>query len=159
MDKVGQYHSLMSEHRGVYAQLLSRVTVSVTPWTVAHQAPLSMEFPRQESWSGLLPFPTPGCLSDAGKSWGLYCTWTFLPPQRESPYTLQSLTITTTPSTRDCSSTLCFYIICLFWPFHINMTSFFHLAQCSLGPSMLWKTSLLYSFLLLNNIPLCGYNL
>ena len=24
-----------------------------TPWTVAHQAPLSMEFPRQESWSGL----------------------------------------------------------------------------------------------------------
>ena len=31
---------------------------SVTPWTVAHQAPLSMGFPRQEYWSGL-PFPTP----------------------------------------------------------------------------------------------------
>ena len=30
----------------------------VTPWTVAHQAPLSMEFPRQEYWSGL-PFPSP----------------------------------------------------------------------------------------------------
>ena len=30
----------------------------VTPWTVAHRAPLSMEFPRQEYWSGL-PFPTP----------------------------------------------------------------------------------------------------
>ena len=30
----------------------------VTPWTVAHQAPLSMEFSRQEYWSGLpLPFP------------------------------------------------------------------------------------------------------
>ena len=29
----------------------------VTPWTVAHQAPLSMEFSRQEYWSGL-PFPT-----------------------------------------------------------------------------------------------------
>ena len=28
-----------------------------TPWTVAHQAPLSMEFPRQEYWSGL-PFPS-----------------------------------------------------------------------------------------------------
>ena len=31
---------------------------SVTPWTVAHQAPLSMGFLRQESWSGL-PFPSP----------------------------------------------------------------------------------------------------
>ena len=30
----------------------------VTPWTIAHQAPLSMEFSRQEYWSGL-PFPTP----------------------------------------------------------------------------------------------------
>ena len=33
-----------------------------TPWT--HQAPLSMGFPRQESWSGL-PFPSPGNLSDS----------------------------------------------------------------------------------------------
>ena len=33
----------------------------MTPWTVAHQAPLSMEFSRQEYWSGL-PFPTPGDL-------------------------------------------------------------------------------------------------
>ena len=32
-----------------------------TPWTVAHQDPLSMEFPRQEYWSGL-PFPFPGHL-------------------------------------------------------------------------------------------------
>ena len=30
-----------------------------TPWTVAHQTPLSMEFPRQEYWRGL-PFPSPG---------------------------------------------------------------------------------------------------
>ena len=33
------------------------------PWTVAHPAPLSMEFSRQEYWSGM-PFPTPGNLSD-----------------------------------------------------------------------------------------------
>ena len=33
----------------------------MTPWTIAHQAPLSMEFARQESWSGL-PCPTPGDL-------------------------------------------------------------------------------------------------
>ena len=38
---------------------------SMTPWTVAHQAPLSMAFPRQEYWSGL-PFPSPGDLSDPG---------------------------------------------------------------------------------------------
>ena len=33
--------------------------------TVAHQAPLSMGFPKQESWSGL-PFPPPGDLPDPG---------------------------------------------------------------------------------------------
>ena len=36
-----------------------------TPWTVAHQAPLSMGFPRQEYWSGL-PFPSPGDLPNPG---------------------------------------------------------------------------------------------
>ena len=35
------------------------------PWTVAHQAPLSMEFPKQEYWSGL-PFPSPGDFPDPG---------------------------------------------------------------------------------------------
>ena len=39
-------------------QPLSRVRMSATPWTVAHQAPLSMGFSRQEYGSGL-PFPTP----------------------------------------------------------------------------------------------------
>jgi len=34
-----------------------------TPWTVAHQAPLSMEFSKQEYWSEL-PFPSPGDLPD-----------------------------------------------------------------------------------------------
>ena len=36
-----------------------------TPWTVAHQAPLSMEFSRQKYWSGL-SFPFPGDLPDPG---------------------------------------------------------------------------------------------
>ena len=35
----------------------------VTPWTVAYQAPLSMQFSRQEYWSGL-PFPSAGNLPD-----------------------------------------------------------------------------------------------
>ena len=37
----------------------------VTPQTVAHQAPPTMEFPRQEYWSEL-PFPSPGDLPDPG---------------------------------------------------------------------------------------------
>ena len=36
----------------------SRVRLCVTPWTAAHQAPLSLGFSRQEHWSGL-PFPSP----------------------------------------------------------------------------------------------------
>ena len=39
--------------------MLSHVRLLVTPWTVAHQAPLSVEFPRQVYWSGL-PFPLQG---------------------------------------------------------------------------------------------------
>ena len=46
--------------------VLSCVRLFATPWTVALQAPLSMEFSRQEHWSGL-PFPTPGDLL----TWGL----------------------------------------------------------------------------------------
>ena len=37
----------------------------VTPWTVAHQAPLFMGLPRQKYWNGLL-FPPPGDLLDPG---------------------------------------------------------------------------------------------
>ena len=47
------------------AQPLSCVQLSVTPWTAALQAPLSMGFPRQEYWSGL-PCPPPGDLPNTG---------------------------------------------------------------------------------------------
>ena len=43
--------------------MLSRVRLFLTPWTVAHQAPLSVRFSRQEYWNGL-PLPTPGDLLD-----------------------------------------------------------------------------------------------
>ena len=43
----------------------SHVLLFVTPWTVAHQAPLSMGFSRQEYWSGL-PYLPPGDLPDLG---------------------------------------------------------------------------------------------
>ena len=55
----------------------SRVRLSATLWTVAHQAPLSMGFSRQEYWSGL-PCPPPGDLPDPGIEpesllWLLHC--------------------------------------------------------------------------------------
>ena len=43
----------------------SPVQICVTLWTITHQAPLSMEFFRQEYWSGL-PCPPPGALPDPG---------------------------------------------------------------------------------------------
>ena len=45
--------------------MLSHVLLFAAPWTVTHQAPLSMEFSRQEYWSGL-PFHTPQDLPDTG---------------------------------------------------------------------------------------------
>ena len=49
----------------LHAQSLSHAWLFVTLWTITHQAPLSMKFPRQEYWSRL-PFPAPEDLSDLG---------------------------------------------------------------------------------------------
>ena len=49
----------------VKVKSLGRVRLFVTPWTVAYQSSQSMEFSRQEYWSGL-PFPSPGDLPDPG---------------------------------------------------------------------------------------------
>ena len=47
----------------------------MTPWTIAHQVPLSIEFSRQEYWSGL-PCPPPGDLVTQGSNPGLLqCRW------------------------------------------------------------------------------------
>ena len=45
--------------------VLSRAQLFATPWTLVHQAPLSMGFSRQEYWSWL-PFPSPGYVPDPG---------------------------------------------------------------------------------------------
>ena len=57
----------------VHAQSLSHVQLFATLWTVAHQAPLSMGFPRQEYWRGL-PFPPPGGLSQSRDQTSVSCT-------------------------------------------------------------------------------------
>ena len=46
-------------------ELLSRARLFATPWTAAHQVPVSMRFSRQGYWSGL-PFPSPGDLPNPG---------------------------------------------------------------------------------------------
>ena len=50
----------------VKVKSLSRVRLFATPWTVAHQAPPSMGFPRQEYWSGV-PSPSPFNLNTCTK--------------------------------------------------------------------------------------------
>ena len=51
------------------------IELFATPWTVACQAPLSMGFPRQKYWSGLL-FPFPGDLPHQGFNLHLlHCRW------------------------------------------------------------------------------------
>ena len=49
----------------VKVKSFSRIRLFATPWSVAHQAPPSMEFSKQEYWSGL-PFPSPEDLPDPG---------------------------------------------------------------------------------------------
>ena len=49
----------------VKVKSLSPVQLFVTPWAIAYQAPPSVEFSRQEYWSGL-PFPSPGDLPNPG---------------------------------------------------------------------------------------------
>ena len=60
---MGRHNIVKIYHEKVKS--LSRVRFFVTPWTVDSQAPLSMEYSRQEYWSGLL-FPTPGDLPEPG---------------------------------------------------------------------------------------------
>ena len=63
--EITQHTCAQGIHVCMCIQSLSRVWLFVIPWTVAHQAPLSMGFPRQEYWRGL-PFPPPGDLPNPG---------------------------------------------------------------------------------------------
>ena len=68
--QIWNWHEPSDRHRAEFQSVcvLSHSVVSdsfVIPWTVAHQAPLSIEFSRQEYWNGL-PFHTSGDLADPG---------------------------------------------------------------------------------------------
>ena len=73
----------------------------VTPWTVAHQARLSMGFSRQEYWSGL-PFPSPGDFSLPRNQTGVSCI---------------AGRFFTSRTTRECLST-CLTLMC---PSHVSL--------------------------------------
>ena len=69
----------------VRAQLLSHIQLFVTPWTIAHQAPLSTEFARQEDWTRL-PFSFLGDLPDPG----IEPTYTAFPMLADGFFTTES---------------------------------------------------------------------
>ena len=65
-------HGFYDNKRKKESEVLSCVRLFVTTWTVAHQAPLSVEFSRQEYWSGL-PFSSPGIFLTQGSN--LHLLW------------------------------------------------------------------------------------
>ena len=82
---------------------------SATPWTVAHQAPLPVGFPRQELRSGL-PFPSPGDLPNPGIEPGSPALQADIlpsePPGKPYLYTkcIYSLILTPLPRCKVCGS-------------------------------------------------------
>ena len=61
-----EYYSAIKKKGGGGGGLVTQSCLTlVTPWTVAHQAPLYIGFSRQEYWSRL-PFPSPGDLPNPG---------------------------------------------------------------------------------------------
>ena len=60
---IGQQKAIIPGRKEEGAYEFCHVQLFATPWTVACQAPLYMEFSRQEYWSGL-PCPSPGDLPD-----------------------------------------------------------------------------------------------
>ena len=98
--------------------MLSRVQLFATPWSVGHQAPLSMGFSRQEYWSGL-PFPPPGYLPKPGSkptslaspalqvdSLPLYHLGSPITPLRPWILLMTWVTILWVPLTRHCTKLL-----------------------------------------------------
>ena len=82
----------------------SHVQYFATPWTLAHQASLSLGFSRQEYWSGL-PCPPPGDLPDLGTE--------------PRPLTLQADSSSSEPPTHPHQSLVCFWCKeCLQSPAH-----------------------------------------
>ena len=78
-----------------WSEIAQSCLILCDPWTVAHQAPLSMGFSRQEYWGGL-PFPSPGSgsfqmsqfFTSGGQSIGISASASFLPKNTQDWYPL-----------------------------------------------------------------------
>ena len=98
---------------------------SATPWTVAHQASLSMGFSRQQYWNGL-PFPSPGDLSHPGI-------------QPKSPSLARGFFTTEPPGKPHCATQDVSFLVC-FLNFYFrtfkDFKSILHLLTFSFCPSL-----------------------
>ena len=89
---------------------LSRVRLFGTPWTVAFQAPWSLEFSRREYWNGL-PFAPPGDLPEPGTEPASLMSpalagrfFTTVPPGKPAPNPFPCLGIESRPLAQDGTS-------------------------------------------------------
>ena len=101
---------------------------SATPWTVAHQDPLSMGFSRQEYWSGL-PFPSRGELPDPG-----------IKPRSSA---LQADALTSEPPGKNMYDYMCIQIhkhisMCIYIYLYIYKVSILLKSECIGDSNMTW---------------------
>ena len=109
------------------AKVLSDVQLFVMPWTVAHQAPLSMEILQKECWNRL-PCPPPGDLLNPG-----------IKPR--SP-TLQADSLPFEPPGKSCRRNVIFFYLFIFFFLSLNEKSIIcHHAECQRIWSWAHKTS------------------
>ena len=119
----------------VLVKSLSRVRLFVTTWTVAHQAPPSMEFSRQEYWSGL-PFPSPGDLPNPGIEPGSPALWAdTLPSLYIVQYKNQEIDIGTIPIVDSVSISYTCTCVCMYPWMCLNSLHNFITRLCNYHPN------------------------
>ena len=115
------------------------VWLFATPWTLAHQVPLSMEFSRQEYWSWL-PFPSSGDVPNPGIK-------SSLPHYRQIPYHLSHQRRFILLSLYD-FNTESWGCICTFFSYSCWLLSHYG-AIATVYPLACWRKSGCFSFVLL----------
>ena len=109
--------------------MLSRVWLFANSWTVVCQAPLSMEFSKQECWS-VQPFPSPGDLPDPGIKPGSSSlqadSFLSVPPGRECQnssffiYSVKKINIPVSDFNKHFNDTYNFLIVKMIWIYYIH---------------------------------------
>ena len=121
------------------SSVLNHVWPFATPWTVAHKAPLSMGFPRQEYWSGL-PLPSPGDKHDPGIK-------LVSPASAGRVLTTVQETQVSSPLSGDYSTALLFLLFPPQSPVHCTPQSAFYLSPLQLLRILIYISNLLIPLL------------